>query len=61
MIYKFICPSCGCEKEIEMPMSEYKSDGHMCECGAEMIRDPKDFCKTYHVNCCGMYADFQSQ
>ena len=39
MTYIFICPSCGREKEIEMPMSEYKSDGHRCECGAEMIVD----------------------
>lgn len=61
MIYKFICPSCGREKEIEIPISEYKSEGHLCECGVEMIRDPKDFCNTYHVNCFGMYADYQSK
>lgn len=61
MIYKFICPSCGRKEELDIPITEYRSDGHMCECGAELVRDPDDFCKTYHVNCFGMYADYQSK
>lgn len=60
MKYKFICPKCGNEKTIEMRISEYKSDGHMCECGAELKRDPKSFCRSYQVNCDGFYAKTQS-
>lgn len=62
MTYRFVCPSCGHKEEVVMQMSEYHADGHLCKsCGTEMIRDQQDFCKTYHVNCFGMYADFQSK
>lgn len=61
MKYQFICPECGKEKIIEMPMAEYKSDGHKCDCGAELKRDPNTFCKNYKVNCDGFYSPHQSE
>ena len=40
MFYPFECPKCGTKKTIEMPISEYKRDGHKCEkCGTEMVRE----------------------
>ena len=60
MKYQFVCPKCGKEKIIEMPMAEYKRDGHMCECGMELKRDPNTFCKNYKVNCDGFYSQHQS-
>ena len=60
MIYRFICPQCGKREEISMPASEYRADGHLCECGGELRRDPKDFCTSYKA-CDGFYADFQSE
>lgn len=41
MNYLFECPKCGTSKNIEMSMKDYHSDGHMCECGAEMEREVK--------------------
>lgn len=43
-----------------MKIETYKSTGHLCSCGAEMIRDPKDFCRSYDVKCDGFYAEHQS-
>ena len=60
MIYRFICPQCGKREEISMPASEYRPDGHICPCGSELRRDPKDFCTSYRA-CDGFYADFQSE
>lgn len=51
MFYPFICPKCGNEKTIEMRISEYTSEGHICSnCESEMIRDPKSLV-------CGMSVD----
>ena len=41
MNYPFVCPNCGAEKIISMPITEYKSEGHFCECGEEMTREVK--------------------
>ena len=42
MNYPFVCPTCGHNEIIHMPMSEYKSEGHMCkECNTEMVREVK--------------------
>lgn len=39
MKYPFIC-ECGNKEEINMPITEYKSDGHYCSiCGKEMTRE----------------------
>jgi len=61
MIYRFLCPKCGAVKEISIRISEYRADGHFCECGAEMIRDPKDFCTSYSASFDGFYAEFPSK
>ena len=53
MIYKFICPKCNTEKEIEMRMSEYTSKGHICDCGEELKRDVSDICSSFKVNVTG--------
>lgn len=42
MRYKFICPKCGKQKEIDMKMSEYTNMGHYCDCGKQLIRDVTD-------------------
>ena len=60
MIYRFYCPVCGEHTELKMPASEYTSDGHLCKCGAELKRDPHDFCHNYQVDCGGFYAAHQS-
>lgn len=40
MFYPFECPQCGTKKTIEMPITEYKREGHMCDnCGTEMVRE----------------------
>lgn len=44
MNYKFICPKCGKQVVVSMPITEYKPDGHYCECGEELKRDINDFC-----------------
>ena len=44
-----------------MPVSEYKPDGHRCSCGAELQRDPQDFCRNYRADCDGFYAEHQSR
>lgn len=41
MNYPFECPKCGLKKIISMPMSEYESSGHYCDCGEEMVREVK--------------------
>lgn len=61
MTYRFICPKCGRETELRMRIEEYQPDGHICECGAELVRDPKDFCTNYSVSCGGFYAEYQSK
>ena len=60
MIYRFVCPQCGKETELSMRIDEYTPDGHFCDCGAELRRDPQDFCKSYAVSCDGFYAEFPS-
>lgn len=42
MDYPFVCPNCGHDEIIPMPMSQYTSEGHMCkECNTEMVREVK--------------------
>ena len=42
MNYPFECLKCGYSEVISMPITQYKSDGHMCkECGTEMAREVK--------------------
>lgn len=60
MIYHFICPQCGAMHDIYMRMSEYTASGHLCACGAELVRDPKDFCTSYAAKFDGFYAEFPS-
>ncbi len=60
MIYRFFCPVCGQKIEISMPLIEYRANGHRCSCGAELVRDPKDFCTNYEVGCDGFYSEHQS-
>ena len=51
MYYPFICPKCGQKETIEMRITEYSSEGHICsKCSAEMVRDPKSLV-------CGMSID----
>jgi predicted nucleic acid-binding Zn ribbon protein len=39
LLYPFYCPNCGHKENIEMKMTEYKSDGHLCtKCETEMAR-----------------------
>lgn len=61
MNYLFRCPSCGKQTEIQMRMSEYHADGHLCECGAELVRDLSDICTNYQINCTGFYSDHPSR
>jgi len=61
MKYLFYCPSCGRKVEISMPISEYHADGHLCDCGELLVRDPKDFGMNYNVKCGGFYAEHQSR
>lgn len=56
MRYTFICPVCNKQEIIEMSISEYKSEGHYCSCGAELVRDPKSFCQSYQAKCDGFYG-----
>ena len=53
MTYKFICPECGKKYDIEMRISEYRKDGHICECGKELVRDPAGFSCNFVVKCDG--------
>lgn len=42
MQYPFVCPNCGYEEKIDMPMRDYVATGHMCsECNTEMEREVK--------------------
>lgn len=50
MTYKFICPKCGKQKEIDMRISEYTSKGHYCDCGEELKRDVKDICSRFDTS-----------
>lgn len=56
MTYKFICPKCGKSVEIQMSASEYVSEGHICDCGAELKRDIKDFCSNSKRNIEGFFG-----
>ena len=56
MIYKFVCPNCGKETTIRMPASQYDPNGHMCECGAELKRDIKDYCTISQRNVDGFFG-----
>lgn len=56
MIYKFVCPVCNKKYDIQMPISEYKPNGHFCECGAELNRDIKDFCTISQRNVEGFFG-----
>lgn len=60
MTYRFICPRCGATHELDMPISDYKPGGHYCDCGEELIRDPKSFCTSYSTKTSGFYADYPS-
>lgn len=53
MYYPFECPKCGTKHEISMPMSEYTSSGHYCECGTEMVREVKSLVCSASINKCG--------
>lgn len=58
MNYPFVCPNCGTNKNIEMSMKEYHSDGHFCECGTEMVREVKSLICGASINKCGgFYRD----
>ena len=51
MFYDFICPKCDKKETIQMRITEYKAEGHLCpSCNTEMKRDPKSLC-------CGMSID----
>jgi predicted nucleic acid-binding Zn ribbon protein len=50
MDYKFICPKCGKQKEIQMKISEYTNKGHYCECGEELKRCVKDLGTTFDTS-----------
>lgn len=51
MFYDFICPKCSKQETIQMRITEYKAEGHLCPaCNTEMKRDPKDIV-------CGMSID----
>ena len=53
MNYPFVCPKCGKNKNVEMSMKEYHSDGHFCECGEEMVREVKSLVCACSINKCG--------
>lgn len=54
MKYIFTCQECGHSEEIEMRMSEYTAEGHMCpDCGKEMQRDFSGLSKTRFVDTTG--------
>ena len=51
MFYDFICPKCNKKETIQMRITEYKAEGHLCPtCNAETKRDPKSLA-------CGMSID----
>lgn len=56
MQYKFLCPSCGKQVIVSMQISSYTAAGHYCECGAELVRDVKDFCTVSQRNVDGFYG-----
>lgn len=44
MFYPFECPKCGYKEIIEMPITQYKRDGHLCkECDTEMVREMSSY------------------
>ena len=43
-----------------MRISEYTASGHFCQCGAELVRNPKDSCTSYAAKFDGFYAEFPS-
>lgn len=57
MIYKFFCPKCGENHNIEMKISEYHSDNHMCKnCGTELQRNVRDYAGASVWHCQGAYG-----
>lgn len=55
--YRFVCPNCGESTIISMHISEYTANGHICPaCEFELVRDVKNFCSEYAVNCSGFYG-----
>ena len=38
MNYPFVCETCGKEVIISMPIKEYTSENHVCECSGKMVR-----------------------
>ena len=56
MIYKFLCPKCGKKKEIIMSVLKYTDQGHYCDCGEELKRDPESFCCNYKSDCDGFFG-----
>lgn len=56
MKYIFTCTSCNEDIEIDMPISKYSSEGHLCHvCGKELIRKPEDFCSLFSNKSGGFY------
>lgn len=55
--YRFVCPNCGKLAVVSMRISEYTANGHICSvCESELVRDVKNFCSEYAVNCSGFYG-----
>lgn len=51
-----MCTKCNKDVEINMPISEYTSEGHKCpDCGNELIRKPSDFCFAFSNKSGGFY------
>lgn len=60
MVYDFICKNCGKQHQISMPMADYTAKGHYCECGYELIRDPKSLNCNFIVKCDGFFGKSNS-
>ena len=56
MDYPFTCPNCGHKENISMRMSEYRSDGHLCNnCNTEMQRDVSSYASVLSVDKTGSF------
>ena len=54
--YLFKC-ECGNKQIIEMKISEFHNDGHVCNvCGKELKRDMSDVCSSFSVKCEGFFG-----
>ena len=57
MEYKFVCPKCNQDEIVNMRISEYTADGHVCKnCGAKLKRSVDSFCRSYSVKCDGFFG-----